>query len=629
MKAESILIVEDEAIVALDLQLQLQDLGYIVVGIESSGDAAIAAAAASQPSLVLMDVRLHGAMDGIEAASAIRRKHDIPVIYLTSHSDSETVRRAASTAPYGYLTKPYQIKELRAGIEVALTKARIERQLRDSDRWFARTLQCVSDGVILTDEGGRVRFVNPAAEELTGWSIEAAMACELSEVVHFAPGGPEGGVRAVLHEALHDGRATPVQHAVAMTAKNGTARVVDTTAAPVDDDQGKRLGAVLVLRDAAERVAQEVRLRESEAQFRLAFGAAPLGMALVSFNGVIIQANEALHRLLQAPPSVLRGANHTLLTPEADRAHEALRLQELGLAPGHVVQFEKRYQRPLDGTLVWTLVSVSLLHQHERPTCYLYQVHDLSEQKVAAERLAELAEERMRREASDLANLAKTDFLARVSHEMRTPLNAVIGFSQLMQMDEQMAPTTTHAYAGQIRNAGEHLLALVNDLLDLSSAAQGKLKLTLQPLPLSELVSQALPLLEVEAASHGIALAAEVDPAWRVMADPRRLRQVLLNLLSNAIKYNREGGYVRVHVSRAESGRVRLQVEDGGIGMTPDQLARMFQPFERLGAERTTVQGTGLGLVIARSLVIEMGGSLAVRSTPRQGTTVTLELVAA
>ena len=232
----------------------------------------------------------------------------------------------------------------------------------------------------------------------------------------------------------------------------------------------------------------------------------------------------------------MRGAAERVAPDARLRDSEALRLLELGLAPGHVVQFEKRYQRPLDGAVVWTLVSVSLLHQHDRPTCHLYQVHDLSEQKLAAQRLAELAEERLRREASELADTAKSEFLSRESHEMRTPLNAVIGFSQLLQLDKLMAPATSHAYAGQIRNAGEHLPALVNDLLDLSSAAQGQLELTLQPLSLAELVNQTLPLLEVDASSHGIVLSADVDVAWRVMADPRRRRQVLLNLVSNAIK---------------------------------------------------------------------------------------------
>ena len=186
MGQQKILIVEDEAVVALDLKLNLQALGYAVLGVVASGEKAIDLAAQQLPNLILMDVRLQGAMDGIEAAAAIRRQHDIPVIFLTSHSDADTVQRAARTAAYGYLTKPYQIKELHAGIEVALTKARMERQLREADRWFAHTLQCVADGVVVTDLEGRVRFLNPAAEQLTGWPLEEAIGQAVGNVVQFA-----------------------------------------------------------------------------------------------------------------------------------------------------------------------------------------------------------------------------------------------------------------------------------------------------------------------------------------------------------------------------------------------------------------------------------------------------------
>ena len=139
MSAATILIVEDEAIVALDLRLQLQELGYQVVGVAASGEQALALAERHAPQLVLMDVRLQGPMDGIAAAEALQQRHRVPLIYLTSHSDADTVQRAARTGAYGYLTKPYQIKELRAGIEVALTKARMERQLREADGWFSNT----------------------------------------------------------------------------------------------------------------------------------------------------------------------------------------------------------------------------------------------------------------------------------------------------------------------------------------------------------------------------------------------------------------------------------------------------------------------------------------------------------
>ena len=634
MSSPSILIVEDEAIVALELRHELQDLGYTVAGVVASGEQALAAVAKQVPQLILMDVRLQGPVDGIAAAESIRQRHDVPVIFLTAHSDDDTVKRAARTGPYGYLTKPYQNRELRAGIEVALTKSRMERQLREADRWFAHTLRCVSDGVVVTDLQARVRFLNPAAEQLTGWTLEAASGRDIDELVCVraadapgAPGKAPAQCAELIRSVLREGRPAPVLHAVTLHRRDGTDCVVDQTASPVDDDAGHRLGAVLVLRDAAPRMVQEALLRASEERFRSAFDFAPLGMALVSFGGEFIQVNDAMCRLLGGTREVLCSQGHLALTPDGERDHEAQRLHELDLQPAEVVQFEKRYRRLDGGEPVCTLVSVSLLHDADVATCHLYQVHDLTEQKRSAAQLAALAHERMRREASDLASTAKSEFLTRVSHEMRTPLNAVLGFAQLLQLQKaKLDVAQMQTYAGHIRAAGQHLLALVTDLLDLNRVAQGTLKLTLAPVHLAAVVQEALTLLQTAAAEHGIALDVQVPADLIVSADPLRLRQVLLNVGSNALKYSLQGGSVSFTAGPGEPGHVELVVQDRGMGMTAEQLGRLFQPFERLGAERTKIPGTGLGLVIARSMVIEMGGTLSVQSLPRQGTTVTLQL---
>lgn len=629
----SILIVEDESIVALDLKLQLQDLGYSVAGVAGSAEEAVAAVRRHRPSLVLMDVRLQGVGDGIDAAERISRELPTPLIFLTSHSDAETVQRAARTAPYGYLTKPYQLKELRAGIEVALTKARLERQLREADRWFASTLQCVADGVVLTDLQAHVRFMNPAAEVLTGWHHEDALGRNVEEVIRLRPESGGGAhsidaeAKTLVHAVIAEGRPRPVVHGQRLQGREGGERLVDKTAGPVSGDDGQRLGAVVVLRDASERLAHEALLRASEERFRSAFDHAPLGMALVSFDGSLIQANDALCRQLGLEREDLKHGSHTALTFEADREHEAQRLQELASGQARVVQFEKRYLRPAPAEPMWALVSVSLLRDGPNASCHLYQVHDLTEQKQAAEQLAELAQERMRREASELASSAKSQFLSRVSHEMRTPLNAVIGFAQLLQMGSgTLEPQQLRLYVDHIRSAGEHLLGLVTDLLDLNRAAQGMLRLQLQPTSLGQAVLEARTLLEGLAAAHGITLDTAVPDGLLVTADPLRLRQVLVNLGSNAIKYNRQGGVVRITAEIVAEHRVQLAVQDSGIGMTAAQLERLFQPFDRLGAERTKVPGTGLGLVICQSLVAEMGGKLLLESEPRVGTTATLTL---
>lgn len=632
MTPASILIVEDEAIVALDLRTQLEDLGYDVIGIADQADDALKIAAAQRPDLVLMDVRLKGPTDGITTAGILLRMYQVPVIYLTAHSDDETVQRAAGTAAYGYLTKPFQIRELRAAIEVALTKATMERQLQDSERWFASTLQCVNDGVLLTRLDGGVRFMNPSAELLTGWTNDLAHGRPIGEVVRFRRSGPDAAGEPqpsdAVHRALRSGEVVGIDHARRLVTRDGREVAVDQSASPIDDNAGRRLGAVLVLRDATRRLEQEARLRASEERFRSAFDHAPLGMALVAFDGRMLQVNSALCHFLGAEASDLRQRRNESLTWPADRDHEQLRLRSLLERRERVVQFEKRYRHADGHTALWALVSVSLLLEDERPTCWLYQVHDLTEQKKAAEQVAELAAERLRRQASELADKAKSDFLSRASHEMRTPLNAVLGFAHLLQQDGiAQDPERMRRFARQIATAGEHLLVMVNDVLDLQRAAQGQLRLQMGTVVLADAVGQACDLLGSQAQAQRVKIEREVPRDLLVRADDTRLRQVLLNIGSNAIKYNRTDGQLSFTASRPSAERVRLELADTGIGMTVEQMGRLFQPFDRLGRERGEIPGTGLGLLIARNLVNEMGGQMEVHSEPDVGTRVVIHFV--
>jgi PAS domain S-box-containing protein len=622
----TILIVEDEAVVALDLAAQVREMGYSVVGVADTGERALALARTHQPDLTLMDIRLRGPMDGVQVAQQLMQEQVSPVLYMTSYSDPDTVQRAARTGPYGYLTKPFQSKELHAGIEVAIYKSRMERRLRESERWFASTLRCVQDGVLVTGADARVRFMNLAAEQLTGWPAEQALGHPAADLLQFA-GPPDG--RTSAERALHDGRVVGVQHARRLHRRDGREVPVDESAAPVEDEHGERLGAVVVLRDATERLQHEHRLRASEERFRSAFDHAPLGMALVSLDGHFMQVNAALCRLLGGDASRFKGESCEELTHCDDRAHQAARLRELLGSQLSVVQFEARYFRRDDGEPVHALVSVSLLRESDDPVCYLYQVNDLSAQKKAAEQLAELAAERMKAQAAELATQAKNEFLSRMSHELRTLLNAVLGFAQLMKMKGMAESPSAAAYTDHIIQAGQHLVALVDDVLDLQRLSTGRLHLNMTTLSLVTAVADASEFLAPLQQQYGVAVDCAVQPGVQVSADELRLRQVLLNVGSNAIKYNKPGGSVRCHADITPAGRVRLFVDDTGMGIATDALARMFQPFERLGKERSGIPGTGLGLVIARSLMQEMGGSLTVTSQLGAGTSVCLEFAPA
>jgi CheY-like chemotaxis protein/anti-sigma regulatory factor (Ser/Thr protein kinase) len=232
------------------------------------------------------------------------------------------------------------------------------------------------------------------------------------------------------------------------------------------------------------------------------------------------------------------------------------------------------------------------------------------------------------RDLAEASSHAKTDFLSRMSHELRTPLNAILGFAQLLELDQRhpLAPAQ-QPYVNQIQQAGWHLLAMINDVLDLSRIESGNVRLRCEPLDLADMVGAALPMVEAEAQRRGITITTELSGEVGAMqGDATRTRQIIINLLSNAVKYNRDGGSIHVACRPAGAQSVVLLVTDSGIGMNPAQLAELFRPFNRLGRENSSEQGTGIGLFISKSLAELMGGALEARSDPGKGTTFVLTL---
>jgi signal transduction histidine kinase/CheY-like chemotaxis protein len=284
------------------------------------------------------------------------------------------------------------------------------------------------------------------------------------------------------------------------------------------------------------------------------------------------------------------------------------------------VAYEFRVRLP-DGSQRW-LASRSVALRAERGEV-LHRVGvnwDITEAKSAA-----LARQQV--ELAERESRAKSQFLSRMSHELRTPLNAVLGFTQLLQLEMRGGASNAQlAKLDHILSAGEHLLALIEDVLDLSSLEAGALRLDPQPVALATAVALALPMVEALAAKHQVALHVR-SLVGTALADPRRLRQVLLNLLTNAIKYNRPRGEVVID-SFVLGEQVHLRVQDSGRGMQPEQLAHLFEPFNRLGIESEGIEGSGIGLTIARALVQGMGGSMSAASEQGRGTVFDVALIA-
>jgi CheY-like chemotaxis protein len=228
---------------------------------------------------------------------------------------------------------------------------------------------------------------------------------------------------------------------------------------------------------------------------------------------------------------------------------------------------------------------------------------------------------------ADKANLAKSDFLSGMSHELRTPLSAILGFAQLMESGTPAPTPTQKRSIEQISKAGWYLLELINEILDLALIESGKLPLSLEPTSLTMVMRECHAMIESQAQKRGIVMTFPESPrSFFVRADRTRLKQVLINLLSNAIKYNRAGGSVVVEYVMSRPGAIRVRVTDTGEGLSPGEMAQLFQPFNRLGKEAGIEQGTGIGLMVSKQLVELMQGRIGVDSTVGQGSTFWFEL---
>jgi signal transduction histidine kinase/AmiR/NasT family two-component response regulator len=297
--------------------------------------------------------------------------------------------------------------------------------------------------------------------------------------------------------------------------------------------------------------------------------------------------------------------------------------------------YELTYIRK-DGSRFPAVVSVTALRDAQEVIIgYLLIGTDNTARRLVDEERAVLdqalqdknAELESARFVAEKANLAKSDFLSSMSHELRTPLSAILGFAQLMESGSPLPTTSQKRSIDQILQAGWYLLELINEILDLALIESGKLSLSLEPISLTEVMRECQDMIEPQAKKRGIGVTfPQFDIPYFVKADRTRVKQVLINLLSNAIKYNRTHGTVVVEYATSVAGKIRVRVKDTGEGLTREQLAQLYQPFNRLGREATAEEGTGIGLVMTKRLIEMMGGIIGTESTAGTGSVFWIEL---
>ncbi|MFY7855477.1 MAG: PAS domain S-box protein [Rubrivivax sp.] len=529
----------------------------------------------------------------------------------TVHPFDAFIERLATDLPHEVeryvLLLVDETERQQAADRLAAANADLQLQQRDN-RALAAVARSTRAMVVMTDVHRRITWTNEAFTDLTGYS--AAEAVGRSPNMLQGP-GTDPATRDEMRRRLDLGEGfNGVQ--ILNYRKDGTPYWLLLDVQPIRSANGELEGFVSVQIDVTERVEAEQGLRDAEANHRAIFDNTPTLVVTLRADASVVAMNAAGCRLLELPSdsTAVGGCFERFVAP-ADRLVLADLMQSA--RQGHSGT-RRLVLVGASGARVPVELHTGVLWRHGGVSTIIVIGRDVSLEQA-------LAEERAEREAALASNAAKTRFLSQMSHELRTPLNAVLGFTELMSMDVeegQLDPEAMRTRLELVRQAGRHLLSMIDDVLDLSRIESGQLELRPVELCVEDVTDEAVAMVSGAAQRRRVTVSwDEAGPRQPVMADRTRLRQVLLNLLSNAIKYNREGGAVRLRAS-VQGGEVTLEVCDTGRGMVADQLAHLFEPFNRLGVP-STIEGTGIGLVIARSLIEGMGGHLSARSEPGSG----------
>ncbi len=501
---------------------------------------------------------------------------------------------------------------------------------------------------IATDEKGVIQIFNVGAERMLGYTaadvlnkITPAEISDPQEVVARAAALSLelGTTIAPGFEALVFKASRGIEDIYELTyiRKDGSRfpAVVSVTALRDVNDHGTIIGYLLIGTDNTVRKQAEAKqdkldqlLRDQQFYTRSLIESNIDALMTTDPSGIITDVNNQMETLTGHSREELIGAAFKNYFTDPARAESGIRHV---LTEGKVTDYELT-ARAKDGKETDVSYNATTFHNRDGVLQGVFAAaRDVTERKrwdkVLQENTVELEKAKA---VAEKANLAKSDFLSSMSHELRSPLNAILGFTQLIESDTPPPTASQKASIDQILHAGWFLLELINDILDLAVVESGRLSLSLEAVSLPEVLIECQAMIEPQAQKRGISMSfPKFEAPCFIKADRTRLKQVLINLLSNAIKYNRSGGTVVVDCDRNIAGRLRIGVRDTGAGLSPELLAQLFQAFNRLGKEATGEEGTGIGLVVSKRLVELMEGSIGAQSTVGTGSVFWIELGAA
>ncbi|MEI7812666.1 MAG: ATP-binding protein [Ignavibacteria bacterium] len=614
----NILIVEDERIVAFDIKRRLTNLGYNVVAVVSTGEDAIEKSGKLMPDLVLMDIMLSGEIDGIQAATRIRNKFLIPIVFLTAFTDEKTLQRAKVAEPFGYILKPFEIRDLRGTIEIALYKSDTQKQLKESEQWLQTTLNSIGDAVIALDNDGKIKFMNPIASKLLTRSFEESQGLMLDDICEIIHEISDESLICSLIDIANNNFDNLLNSKVLII---GDTRIpIEENRAEIKNETGEVIGAVITLRNISNRRTIESSIIASRNYYLSLFEEFP---ALIWRTDIKGQFNYF---------------NKTWLDYTGRNIEEEIGYGWLNyIHSDDIGSFRMAFDMAFENKSNFE-GEVRILNNENKYRwidCFGAPYFDLSGNFMGFIGASfdttsrKLMEEELKssKNKAVAANKIKSDFLANMSHEIRTPMNGILGLADIM-MDTEL-DSEQRSYLEMLKNSAYTLLNLLNSILDYSKYDAGKLKLETSKFNLSTLIDGSVKLFLPEAVNKSIQLEYKIEDGVpvEIIGDHHRLKQVLINLLNNAIKFTEKGNISLTvcHEIKKEydaNGIIPLHftISDTGVGIKEDKIGIIFESFIQAESYSTKrYGGTGLGLAIAKQIVEMMNGEIWVESVYGKG----------
>ncbi len=628
MRQTKILIVEDELIVAKDLEFRLQKLEYSILGIATAGIEAIEKAGTLKPDIIIMDILLKGEMDGTEASEIIHNRYDIPVIYLTAYSDDKTLQRAKISGPFGYILKPFNERELLTCIEMGLYRYQMEKKLKESEQWFSTTIESIGDAVIATDRDGSIKVINQIALELTGWEKENAVGRHISEVFHitdenmtFSPKNDDFDL--IIREKNLDLKKYNI-----LLSITGKKILIDSRISSIKNDNGEISGVTVIFRDITEKQKNENEIIKLSYMVEQS----PNSIIIINIQGFVEYINKKFIQLTGYSREEIIGRNikdlHLEEITDNEFSNRWERIKSGIIWQGLSKSMKKNYEPFWEQTIISPLVNsngkiinfaiikddiTERIKAEEALQKTMQEFADLNQnldKKIKEEVLKNREKDQILIQQSRLA--AMGEMIGNIAHQWRQPLNAIgiiiqniMGAYEFNKLDIEYLNTAVEKSLQILK----HMSQTIDDFRNFFKPNKEK-----ELFSLMETIRKTVSFLMVSFQEYNINIEIKIEKDIKIMGYQNEYNQVILNIINNAkdVIIERKIPDPEIIIKLFEqNNKSAVSIYDNAGGIEENIIEKIFDPYFT-----TKEKGTGIGLYMSKMIIEKnMGGRLTVRNT--------------